>query len=328
MKNEEMKASDVLVKNVIDEKKKDLNLAKEIEEDKTESIPSNYIEVKLSSLGQLGMPSMVHVRDYTYNEALMMAEIKEDNMTEGIIKILDNIIFEDLDMKKAHKQDVVEILLSIYGTWYSPVLEVFNYFVNEDLEEEEKKAKTNISVATIPINNIQTTPVKEGSKLPITFKSKDLNVQLILPRIGNDIVAWKFAVKKNLKTEVKIAESIKAVKNEKYTDKQMEDYEKFVSQRGKDFLKALQCQLIYSIDDEKLNTFSKQIEAIDKVSFSLWKKYNKVVKENFHFGVEEEVKFECSVIHKEIARRFRFQPIHFLPILDKEDDSRFEISFG
>jgi len=328
MKSEEMTAKDLLVRDPIKEKKLELELAKEIETDNTGSIPSNYIEVKLSSLGILDLPSIIHVRDYTYTEALMMAEMKDEKMTEGMIAILNNIVFEDIDMGKAHKQDVTEILLSVYGTWYSPVLETFNYFVNEDLEEEEKRAKKNISVATIPVNNIKTTSLDDSIKLPITFKTKGYEAKMILPKIENDIIAWKFATKKNLKMEVKISESIKAVKADKYTDEQMKEYESFISERGNDFMKGLQCQLITSINGKELVKFSDKLAALDQIPLSLWKTYNDIIKKNFHFGVEEEVKFECSVNHLEIIRRFRFRPIHFLPLLDKENDSRFEVSFG
>lgn len=328
MEKRELKAEDILVKSPIKAKKKELEIAQEVEQDLTDPIPSNYIEVKLSSLGILDMPAIVHVRDYTYNEALMMAEMKEEKITEGMIAILNNIVFEDLDMGKAHKQDVTEILLSIYGTWYSPVLETFNYFVDPNLKGEEKNAKENISVATIPIQNINTTPLDDKLVLPITFRTKGFEAQMILPRIENDIIAWKYATKKNLATEVKIANSIKAVKADKYTDEQMEEYESFIGQRGKDFMMGLQCQLIYSLNGKVLTKFSEKLEALEEIPLSLWRTYNDIVKTKFDFGVSEEVKFECSVTHKEITREFRFRPIHFLPILDKENDSRFEVSFG
>lgn len=322
----ELEAKDLLVKNSIEEKKKELEIAKEIENDKL--VPSNYIEVKLSSLGKLDLPSIIHVRDYNYDEALMIASMTEESITEGIVEILNRVVFEDIEMGDANIQDVTEVLLSIYGTWYSPVIETFNYFINEDLEEPKKSNKKNISVATIPINNIKTTPLKTEVQIPINFKNKDFSVQLILPRVKNDIMAWKFATKKNLERENEIAASIKAVKKEKYTDEQMTEYEDFATQRGKDFLKALQCQLIYSYNGKVLETFMEQLETLNKIPLSLWTSYNDVVKSKFQFGVEEEVNFKCSITEKEITRKFRFQPIHFLPLLDKKNDSGFEISFG
>lgn len=326
MNQSDMKASDVLAKDPIAEKKKDLELAKKVEQEKT--VPSGYIEVKLSSLGKLGLPPVVHVRDYTYEEALQMVEMQEEKITEGMIGILNNVVFEDIDMGKAHIEDATEILLSIYGTWYAPTLEVFKYYVNEDLEGEEKEAKENISVATIPINNIKTIPLDKKISTPITLKKEGFEVQLIPPRIENDMIAWRFAVQKYLGRENEIADIIKKVKKEIASSEELEIYEEFTHARGKDFMRALQSLLIYSFNGRVLEGFAEKLEVLQEIPLSVWKTYNKIMKEHFNFGVQKEVSFCCSVTQKEITRSFRFRPHHFLPVLDQEDNSGLEVSFG
>lgn len=326
MKNEEMRAEDILVKSPIKDKLKEREIALEAEREKM--IPSGYIPVKLSSLGKLGLPEIVHVRDYTYEEALKMVELQDDKVSEGLINILNGIVFEDIDMGKAHVKDITEILLSVYGTWYSSVLETFRYYVNIDLKGEEREAKENISVATIPINSIKTVPIKDNVSLPINIGKGDFSVKLVLPRIENDVIAWKFAVKKHVRRENELSEIIKNVKKKKATDEEMKEYEEFISNRGKDFMRAMQAQLIHSLNGKELDTFAEKLEALSEIPLSVWTTYNQVVKENFSFGVQEEVDFVCSVTHETITRSFHFRPLHFIPVLDKKNDSRFEVSFG
>lgn len=326
MKNEEMRAEDILVRDPILEKRKEKELALEVEKEK--NVPAGYIPVKLSSLGKLGLPPIVHVRDYSYDEALKMVELQDDKVSEGLISILNGIIFEDIDMGKAHVKDITEILLTVYGTWYSPVLETFKYYVNPDLVGEEKEAKENISVATIPINNIKTTPIKEGVSLPINIEKDGLSVRLILPRVENEVLAWKFAVKKHVDKENEISEVIKHVKKEEASDEETRIYSEFISERGKDFMRAMQAQLIYSVNGKKLETFAEKLEALFEIPLSVWSIYNQVISEHFSFGVQNEVDFVCSVTHETITRSFNFRPLHFLPILDKKNNSGYNISFG
>ena len=319
----DLKAEDLLVRKGV---KKDVEIIKKVEN--APVIPSGYITVKLSSLGKLGFPAIVHVRDYKFDEALLMAEMNENNTSEVLSQILNNVIFEDVDIKKAHRQDVLEILLNIYVTWYSPTIESMRYYINPDLEGEKLTAKENISVATIPICNIKTTPISDDVKVPFTIKRKDFEAGFVLAKLENEITAIKFVEEKYAKQDQENQELKKKIESKNYTTAEFSEYHKYVSNKGKDFLKVMQSMLIDSLNGKKLETLEEKMEAVDEIPLNMWTVYNNTLKSKFNFGVNPEVEFECSVTHKPITRRFQFREIYFIPTMVNSDDSGFDVSFS
>ena len=58
--------------------------------------------------------------------------------------------YEEIQSELIHVQDMMEIFLTILGTWYSPNLETYRYYIDLDLPKEERDKPGNISVAVIP----------------------------------------------------------------------------------------------------------------------------------------------------------------------------------
>lgn len=327
----ELTAKDLLVRDELPKEEevkveKDLEIADKVE--KAPAIPAGYIPVKLSSLGKLGFPAVVHVRDYVFEEAIKMAEISEENVTDTLIEILNGVILEDADVRKAHKQDVLEILLTIYGTWYSPTLENFRYYINLDLPEDQKEMQENISVATIPINSLKTVPLTEDAKLPIKIARGDFEVGLVLPKIENELIATKFITEKYATEENEINEIIKKVRAETATAEEKEIYDELQKRKGRDFLRVAQAMLIDSLNGKKLESVADKLGAVNSVPLNAWAIYNNELKKSFSFGIDQDVTFTCSVTHKPITRRFHFREVHFLPSLVQEDHSGFSVSLG
>lgn len=301
-------------------------IAKKVLEEK--SVPAGYIPVKLSSQGRLGFPEIVHVRDYTYEEALMIAELTDDTLTEGLLDILNNMILEDVKAEDAHTEDLTEILLSVYGTWYSQTLETFYYTVDESLTGDEARSPENRSVATIPINSIRTKPLSDKVGQYITIKRDERTVKFTTSKAGNEVTAWKYAVRKNLANETQIEDAIKAIKLGVANPTQTKAYADFTKKRTQDFLKALQAMLVVEVDGKSYTGLDQQLEAINLVPLSFWSDYHNTIKEHYDFGVQSEVEFLCSIKHEPITRRFRFRPFHFLPILAEGDSAGSTISFS
>ena len=324
-KNEkDLNAKDIFFKK--EDSKNEMEIADNAE--KATSGPPEYITVKLSSLGKLGFPAIVHVRDYTFEEAIKMAEISEDNVTEVLIDILNSVIFEEVDVRVAHRQDILEILLSIYGTWYSATIDTFKYFINLDLPDDKKELNENISVATIPIRSIKTRALVKEVNLPIKIAKKGFEVGLVLPRVENEIIASKFIEEKYFEEENKLSDIIRKIKLETATVEEQEIYEDLQKRKGRDFLRIAQSLLIDSLNGKKLETAGEKLEAMHQIPLNVWAIYNSELKKSFSFGVDEEVEFTCSVTHEPIKRRFRFREVHFLPSLVQEDHSGFSVSLG
>ena len=298
---------------------------------------TDYVPVKLDSIGKLSSPAILHFRNYTMEEALRLAEANEENIAETIIQCLNEMVWEDFDCGLLHVEELKEVMLYIYGSFWDTKLEGFRYFVNEELEEPALSAKENVSIATIPISSIKTTPLPEEFKEPISITMQGKTVKFLLPRIQNSFVAQEFIKQKyaadlrkfsNLEGILRYNESVPSEKHKNVDTDEYNNYRQFVSKKSKDLVRAYEAQLLYGVDDYVFEEIADRMEALKSIPLSYWKIYHKVVEENCRFGVEEEVAFECSVTHKPVTRRFQFRLLDFIPSLDNEFGTEYSFSFG
>lgn len=300
----------------------------EIKKAETERIPAEYIPVKLSSVGKLNAPSVIHVRDYTFQEALSLSEISEENETEVIIGILNSVIFEDFDAGILHKNDVLEILMTIQGTWYSKKLEDMPYYINPDLDYTEINKLTNIGKVDIPFSLLKTYPLKEEVKLPITIKYLDKEVKFVLPKVENEVIATKLVSSKYAQEENELSEIKKKIDQKTQSYEEMKIYEKFLRNKTEDFLKINQALTIDSYNGKKLETLEEKLEIIPKLSLSLLKKYTDTIETHFKFGIDPTITFFSDEIKDNVTRRFDFRALHFLSSMEQTDNTGFDVSFG
>jgi hypothetical protein len=300
----------------------------EIKRAETERIPAEYIPVKLSSVGKLGAPEVIHVRDYTFQEALSLSEISENNETEVVVGILNSVIFEDFDAGLLHKNDVLEILMTIQGTWYSSKLEDMPYYINPDLDYSEINKIENIGRVDIPFSLLKTTPLKKEVSLPIRIKHMGKEVGFILPKVENEIIATKLIESKYAQEENELSEIKKKVEQKTQSYEEMKLYEKFLRKKTEDFLKINQALTLYSFNGKKLETLEEKLEVIPKLSLSLLKKYTEVIETHFKFGIDPTITFFSDEIKDNVTRRFDFRALHFLSSMEQTDDSGFDVSFG
>lgn len=300
----------------------------EIKEAEEILIPSGYIQVKLSSVGKLGVPKIVHVRDYSFEEALKLAEVDEFNETDVIIQVLNDIILEDFDAGELHKQDVLEILMTILGTWYSPKLEDMPYYLNDDLPPSVLNERENIGRTTLYFNQINTKALSKEVALPITIKYKEQEVKFSLPKVKNEVIASKLVNSKYAQEENELAEIKRKIDLNTNTFEEMRIYESYLGRRTTDFLKINQALLIEGYNGEVLKELSDKLEVLPKLNLHLLKKYTDVIQEHFQFGILPEVTFESEELKETITRRFDFRALHFLSTMESADDSGFDVSFG
>lgn len=319
----------------VTEQKKQKAEQKEVEKEiassveKPKNIPGNYIEVKLSSLGKLSAPGIIHVRNYTFEEALELSEITEDNEKEIIIRVLNEMIWEDIDANLLHENEAIEILLNIYARWWGERIEGFKYYVNDQLTGEDREAAENVSIAEIPISNIETNELDKKVQEPFKLSNDDISVSLSLPRMQTSLIAKNFVNQKYLEEENRFANIKRRIRlKQDYDVEEYKEYMDYLKRRGKDYLRAYQAQLIKAINGEEVSDFSEAIESLSLIDLSLWKEYNTVVEKHFSFGVNPEVTFDCTVNHTPITRRFLFRPMVFLPSVESENDSGYSLSFG
>lgn len=300
-----------------------------------EKAPANYYKIKLDSLGKLDAPEVVHVRGYTMEEILELGELNEDNEFEVVARMLNNMLYEDFDAFDFHIDEVKEILLNIYAKDWSKEIEGFRYYVDDTLPEPQLNRKENISVATIPISNIGTKTIHEEFKEPITIPFNEKNYKFKLPRIRTTVNAKDYTEKKFFAEERQLSDlRMKIFQNqaqglaedEGLSSEDVKAYRDFLSRRAKTRAKAFEAQLVIGIDDHTFETLEEAMEEL--VPLTVWETYSYVRKNYANFGIQNEVKFSCSVNHNPITRRFQFRPTTFIPTIGDERRKPSTFSFG
>lgn len=122
----------------------------ETEVKKEINLPPGYIEVELSTKGRVGAPAIVHIRNFKVNEiiALSLTDVKDIPMR--LIHALNDMIYEDVDVGEWHENEVVELLLYLFMTFYKGSIDDIPFqFTEEDLEKISKLEKGDEQVAAI-----------------------------------------------------------------------------------------------------------------------------------------------------------------------------------
>lgn len=340
--------SDIFVEDE-QEQQSEVKSRKPVQKDK---IPSDYIPIKLSSAGKLSMPKVLHVRNYTGQDALDLAQASSGDMIETILKVVERMIWEDIDSKLLHQKELEEIMLNVYLNWWGTVIKDYPYpwekeelkegiekgIINEQKAERVKKGVDTLYI-NIPIENISTENLPAEFKEPIKIKHKDNEYVFRLQRVGDVLISEKFVEEKYFEQDNEFSE-IKndidyniANKNNPNVDQRKIDpvkykeYLKYRNNRNKDFL-ALQTMLLFSrINDTVLQTNEERLEFYSKLPLHIIGKVESIV-EKISFGPKEEMKVISPVTREEITRRFQFRALDYVPSMESQNDEGYDVIFG
>lgn len=283
---------------------------------------TGYVPLKLASSGKLGIPALIYVRDYTYTDALHLSTMTKDNASEVVFDVVSNIIKDgnNLPLQNLTYTDVLEILMTVQGTWYSPTIE-YPYYIDETLPKEEIDKKENISKASIKISSIEVTPFPENVKVPATVKTKDgFEAEVDYPRFYNEVIAKQYIEEKYAEKDNKYASLKKKVKSGEYTSSEFREYTSYESEKATDLIKALQALQILSVNGKALNSMEERFNALDDFPLKAWTAVINHLN-SIRFGIEEAVTFKCTVTGNEITRRFSFRIFDFLPTVESSGNA-------
>lgn len=308
---------------------------------KKDKIPSDYLKIKLSTLGKLNAPSVIHVRDYSGEDALNLSLMNEDNILDVITGVADNIIYEGLDADYLHEQELQEIMLHIYYNFWGSVITDYPYeYEEQELEEVSEERKNNILKGLetprvdIPIKSITTNPIPEEFKEPFTLTDNSgKKVTFTLGRIGHIKRAQEYIENKYSAEEQKYG-YIKQLLEEKSSEEVMKtvsyneikEYNAYMQKRSIDFAKTQQCQVIQKIGSKKYETLEEKIKAHKEVGLHTWRMYSDFVK-SLNFGVDPAVEVISPITKKPVTRRFQFRFLDFIPSVESQDSSGYTVSY-
>lgn len=123
------------------------------------STPDGYIEVKLSTKGKVGAPSVVHVRNFKVSEIISLSLSSNADLPIRLIDILNDMILEDTDVFNWNEKEIEELMVYIFLSFYKPVLTDVPFpFTEEDFKNMESE----------PNGKEQVKDIKEGRWVPKT----------------------------------------------------------------------------------------------------------------------------------------------------------------
>lgn len=287
---------------------------------------SSYVPIKLSSVGKLGLPAVIHVRDYSYQDVIKLASAESAvGIKKALLDVLDQVIKEDIDLTALTSIDVLEILMTIQGTWYSPVVE-FPYFIDETLPKEQLTNKENVSKATISINSLTSIPFPEDKSVPLTVTAPGIELIVDVPRFYHEVVVSNYMEELYAEQDNRMTAIEAKVKAKTHTPAEYETLVKYKEQKSLTEAKALQAIRILKHNGKELQTLKERIECLEKVPYRVWQTTNYYIEHELRFGLNEKVTFVCEVTGKTLTRRFPFRIMDFLPSLELSQTARNGIS--
>ena len=83
------------------------------------SSPVGYIKLELSSKGEYGAPSVIHIRNFNVEDLVHLAVADDEDLAQRTIEFLNEVIYEDVDVSDFHQNIVIEILLKLYTQYFN-----------------------------------------------------------------------------------------------------------------------------------------------------------------------------------------------------------------
>lgn len=301
----------------------------EAEGKKEASIPAEYKPVTFCTQGKLMAPKVLHFRNYTLEETAQLALVNETNQYAIYSKLLNNMVYEDFDCRDLAPEEVIQVLLTIYATWWDRYLEVQKYYVNTELEDEELTAKDNISIARVQIKDLEFVDLDDKNfKAPFNIKINDSDTYGVrFPTIRDKIVTQKYLEKKFEKEDREFARYSKQLENGTASLEQMNAFTNYISEKTKESLIAERAQLLVSKNGEELSLQDK-VKVARTLDLRFWETISSA-QLKYKYGLDtKDVPFICTVTGRPIRRELRpFEYDDFLPSLRNEIDSGYQISF-
>lgn len=183
-------------------------------------IPPGYQRIVMSTKGKYGAPAVLHVRNFSVEEALELGSISQEELPIKINKLLQKIILEpDVNIEKFYEQEVAELCIHFYATFYSNKLKDLKYTVTDEDKEWMKNnvfqgkesaeyqnwlrgIETNKINPTyeIDLNRVEYYGIPDNAKKFIKYKNKDFTCLFQYPRFGDTALLQK-AVKEKFRTQ-------------------------------------------------------------------------------------------------------------------------------
>lgn len=135
-------------------------------------VPPGYQRIVMSTKGKYGAPATLHIRNFSIEEALELGSIAQDEIPIKVTSLLQRIILEkDVNVEKFYEQEVAELCIHFYKSFYSHTLKEQKYTATDADKEWMKKEVFGGKESAEYLNWVRGI---ETGKLPLTYEI-DLN---------------------------------------------------------------------------------------------------------------------------------------------------------
>jgi len=331
------------------------------------AIPAGYLPIQLSTRGKLGAPSSFHVRNFNTRDMMTLALTDEDALPEKIIDLLDELIYEDVDVKRFHENEIIETIIRLYAAFFSPVLSDIDFPIEEeDYEDLQRiypddsaskiealkngtwKPKTSIDI----LRDVNTYDIDDNFNpiATVSYRKTGFSVAFGLPRYG-DILTVKKWLADNYGEKEKRFASVK--KLAELRDQMIEKYEQGsaidlnrlpnvdpeveasynslqIEKTGAlvDIIRALHLVGFDGKDVSNLSLAERAKLVQDpRVDVSVARKLDNYF-ETLQFGIKPEVAMLNPITNEMCVRRFSFRLADILQAIQLSETDEYDVILG
>jgi hypothetical protein len=186
------------------------------EYDEKFNCPEGFIEVRLSTLGKIGAPPVFHIRNFSTEDVMNINLTEQTERPIKLIKILQGLIYEkDVDIKRFHQKEIIEVLLLMYECFFTDVFpnqtwaptdEDWDFIAEQsggkDTDEFKRKERAlrtgqwkpvfDINIAK-DIKYFEMNPdIKINAQISKKYGNKNFTCTFSLPRFGDIVTLRSF----------------------------------------------------------------------------------------------------------------------------------------
>ena len=327
-----------------------------------ENVPLGYIPIELTTNGKLGVPKVIHLRNFTTGDLVELSLYSKEIVPEKLISVINSLSYNKIDVGLWPDRAIIELLVKLYTNYFTPMMynvyfpwdETDLDFLNEKGRHEEAEALQNnkwrpeidVDLRTLNFINLESTV-----KTYVTIKKKATQYTKALeakflsyPRFG-DIVLVKKAVEDKFYEEDKKYAKIKqdhAIR-ERYIEEGRSvesigmidttayaNWQKYEIKKSLYLIKATQALYLNSFNGVDLsnNSIDEKITVLDNPDFDIKvgqiieNQYNKLV-----FGIDPMIKVLNPITLQPCERRFSFRVVDILSAIQSFRPDEYDISY-
>lgn len=322
------------------------------------TIPNGYIPIELSTHGMLGVPKVVHCRNFSTADILDLSLFNESMLPERVVGVLNSIILEKTNVADWPDRCIVEILIKLYVNFFTPLLpqtpfpwnsEDIKWLEDNGREEEARDLEKGKWVPRIDFNltNVKINDLDTEVKSFITISKKNSNLHakfMSYPKYG-DVIAVRKATEakfaesdrsfEKIKQDVAIRErflsegrsisALDTVNDQEYTKWRIYETKKAIY-----VAKASQALYLVEYNGVDLSgaSIDEKIKFIDHPEFDvkLAQKINKQF-EQLDFGIDPKVEVLNPITGKRCLRSFTFRLMDILQAIQLSESDEYDISY-